>query len=68
MKQAGYETYMTGKGTSSIIQEIIRSPGHRAPGMPRDTKEGYNDPRLTGRPGTRPTEVRWVLGRRQALV
>lgn len=49
MKQAGYETYMTGKWhVKASSQKSFDHQVNERPGMPRDTKEGYNRPLADG--------------------
>ena len=46
LKDAGYDTYMTGKWHVSVAPELLFDHvAHERPGMPRDTPEGYNRPR-----------------------
>ena len=45
LKKAGYETYMTGKWHVQIKPEqIFDNVVHERPGMPNQTKQGYNRP------------------------
>ncbi|MCP4451356.1 MAG: sulfatase-like hydrolase/transferase [Planctomycetes bacterium] len=45
LKKAGYETYMTGKWHVKIKpEEIFDHVVHERPGMPNQTREGYNRP------------------------
>jgi arylsulfatase A-like enzyme len=45
MKQAGYETYMTGKWhVSADAQKLFDHANHIRPGMPNQTAQGYNRP------------------------
>ena len=49
MKQAGYETYMTGKWhVRASSKKSFDHQVNERPGMPRDTKEGYNRPKADG--------------------
>ena len=46
METAGYETYMTGKWhVRAKADSIFNHVGHVLPGMPNQTKEGYNRPK-----------------------
>ncbi len=45
MEAAGYETYMTGKWHVKVPSaEIYQNAVHERPGMPKDTREGYQRP------------------------
>jgi choline-sulfatase len=49
LKKAGYETYMTGKWhVRASAQKSFDQQVHERPGMPKDTKEGYNRPKADG--------------------
>ncbi|MEM6257751.1 MAG: sulfatase-like hydrolase/transferase [Planctomycetota bacterium] len=49
MEAAGYETYMTGKWhLAASAEESFAHVKNKRPGMPRDTKEGYNRPKPGG--------------------
>lgn len=45
MQEAGYSTYMTGKWHIKVAPEkCFNTVSHERPGMPNQTKEGYNRP------------------------
>lgn len=45
MKQAGYETYMTGKWhVKTDVTQLFDHVAHERPGMPDQTPQGYNRP------------------------
>jgi arylsulfatase A-like enzyme len=45
MKQAGYETYMTGKWhVQTDVTQLFDHVAHERPGMPNQTPQGYNRP------------------------
>eukprot|EP00752_Nemacystus_decipiens_P013669 g12122.t1 len=49
MKAAGYETYMTGKWhVKASADKAFDHMVHQRPGMPKQTKEGYNRPKADG--------------------
>lgn len=49
LKKQGYETYMTGKWhLPASAEKSFNHVRNKRPGMPRDTKEGYNRPLADG--------------------
>jgi len=49
MKQAGYQTYMTGKWhVTTDVTDLFDVTQNIRPGMPKQTREGYNRPKSPG--------------------
>lgn len=60
MKAAGYETYMTGKWhVQASAQKSFDHVKNIRPGMPKDTKEGYNRPKADGTDTWDPTDPKF---------
>lgn len=60
MKKAGYETYMTGKWhVKASAQKSFDHQVHERPGMPNQTKEGYNRPKADGSDTWDPTDPKF---------
>ena len=70
MKAAGYETYMTGKWhVKASAKNAFDHMVHERPGMPNQTKDGYNRPHADGTDTWDPADSKFggVLEGRQAL-
>ena len=60
MKKAGYETYMTGKWhVKASAKKSFDHQVHERPGMPNQTKEGYNRPKPDGTDPWDPTDPKF---------
>lgn len=60
MKKAGYETYMTGKWhVRASAQKSFDHQVHERPGMPNQTKAGYDRPKADGTDTWDPTDAKF---------